>query len=152
VNNTRERLFEFLRAHQVVTLAVTDADGSPHAAALFYAADSDLSLYVLTDPEARHGQAMLTNGRAAGTIQRDRQQWQEVQGVQFRGRCGELTGEERARAWALYTERFPFLKEKQAALGSAMTKMGVWRIKPTWMRIIDNRQGFGHKDEWSAGG
>jgi uncharacterized protein YhbP (UPF0306 family) len=27
--------------------------------------------------------------------------------------------------------------------------MALWRIEPAWMRLIDNRRGFGHKEEWT---
>ncbi len=131
------RLLAFLRAHQVATLAVMDADG-PHAAAVFYAGDDDFNLYVLTDPQTRHGRAMTTNAEVAGTIQRDRQEWQEIQGVQFHGRCRQLNDADRAQAWELYRQRFPF----------AWAALPVWRIELTWMRLLDNRQGFGHKEDW----
>jgi len=84
----------------VLTLAV---DG-PYAAALFYAADDELNLYVVTDPTTRHGTAMA--GRVAGTIQRDRQRWQEIRGVQFTGQCSQLTGAERAPGWTIFLKRF----------------------------------------------
>jgi len=25
----------------------------------------------------------------------------------------------------------------------------LWRIEPAWMRLIDNRCGFGYKEEWT---
>ncbi len=45
----RKRLLNFLRNHQVVTVAVVEPDGIAHAAALFYAVDDELNLYVLTN-------------------------------------------------------------------------------------------------------
>ena len=30
----------------------------------------------------------------------------------------------------------------------AVAKVALWEIKPDWMRLIDNRQVFGHKEEW----
>jgi len=148
VNRIRERLLAFLREHQVLTLAVVVDDGSPYAAALFYAVDEDMRFYVVTDPATRHGRAMLADGRVAGAIQPDRQQWHEITGIQFRGRCGQLTGAERARAWEIYTARFPFLLQGNAALTAELAKTAMWCIEPEWMRLIDNRFGFGHKEEW----
>ncbi|HVM60333.1 MAG TPA: pyridoxamine 5'-phosphate oxidase family protein [Verrucomicrobiae bacterium] len=145
----RERLLRFLREHQVLTLAVTEADGSAYAAALFYAVDDELHLYVVTDPATRHGQAMAANPSVAGTIQRDRQQWHEIQGIQFRGLCRQLDGADRARGWEIYSARFPFLQQPNAMLTREMAKTALWRIEPAWMRLIDNRAGFGRKDEWT---
>ncbi len=144
----RERLLRFLREHQVLTLAVMEADGSPYAAALFYAADDELHLYVVTDPTTRHGQAMLANPSVAGTIQRDRQEWHEIQGIQFCGLCQQLDGPERARAWETYSARFPFLHQPNAILARELADTAMWRIDLTWARLIDNEAGFGHKEEW----
>jgi uncharacterized protein YhbP (UPF0306 family) len=147
VKPLKKRLLEFLQAHQVLTIAVLDAERRPHAAALFYAVDDRLNLYVLTSPRSRHGRAMTAEGAVAGTVQRDRPHWREIQGVQFHGRCRRLSGRERARAWALYTARFPFLRQPHAVLATAIRRMALWRIEPDWMRLVDNRRGFGRKEE-----
>ena len=146
----REQLLNFLRKHQVVTVAVVEPDGTAHAAALFYAVDDELNLYVLTEPASSHGRAMARTGWVAGTIQRDRQEWREIQGAQFRGRCRRLRGAARERGWNLFAARFPFVRDPAVAgLAQALGKMALWRIEPAWMRLIDNRRGFGHKDEWT---
>ena len=145
----RERLLKFVRECQVLTLAVTEADGSPYAAALFYAVDDELRFHVVTNVATRHGKAMLANPAVAGTNQRDRQQWHEILGVQFRGVCRQLGGADRARAWEIYRARFPFLQQPDAALTRELANTAMWRIEPTWIRLIDNRAGFGHKEEWT---
>jgi uncharacterized protein YhbP (UPF0306 family) len=147
VKGLRPRLLAFLRAHRVLTLAVT-AEGAPHAAAVFYAVDSQLRFYFVTDPATRHGTALLSGGMVAGTIQRDEQQWHEVQGVQFRGPCRQLAGAARKRAWALYVTRFPFVMSRDVPLTGALMKTALWCLEPDWIRLIDNRLGFGHKEEW----
>ena len=145
----REQLLNFLRKHQVVTVAVVEPDGTAHAAALFYAVDDELNLYVLTEPASCHGRAMARTGLVAGTIQRDRQEWQEIQGAQFRGRCQRLSGAAREHGWNLFAARFPFVRNPTVAgLAQALGKMDLWRIEPAWMRLIDNQRGFGHKEEW----
>ena len=146
----RERLLNFLRNHQVVTVAVVEPDGTAHAAALFYAVDDELNLYVLTEPTSRHGRAMARTVCVARTIQRDRQEWWEIQGAQFRGRCRRLRGAARERGWDIFAARFSFVGSPAiAGLAQALEKMALWRIEPAWMRLIDNRRGFGHKDEWT---
>ena len=137
------QLLAFLREHQVLTLAVN----GPYAAALFYAVDDELNFYVVTDPTTRHGLAMGRAGRVAGTIQRDRQRWQEIRGVQFTGQCARLTGAERVTGWALFLKRFALAGVEE--LAPAFAKAELWKITPDWLRLTDNRQGFGHKGEWS---
>lgn len=145
----RERLLKFLREHQVLTLAVTEADNGAYAAALFYAVDDELRFYVVTDPSTRHGKAMLANPTVAGTIQLDRQRWHEIQGVQFHGSCRQLVSSERAEAWEIYSARFPFLQQPNTVLTPELAKTAMWRIDTIWIRLIDNQIGFGHKQEWT---
>ena len=145
----RERLLKFLREHQVLTLAVMEADGNPYAAALFYAVDDELRFHVVTDPATRHGKAMLANPSVAGTIQLDRQEWREIRGVQFRGIGRPLGSAERAQAWEIYSARFPFLRQPNAILTRELVNTAMWRIDTTWIRLIDNQIGFGHKEEWT---
>ena len=145
----RDRLLKFLREHQVMTLAVTEADGSAYAAALFYAVDDELRFHVATDPATRHGKAMLANSSVAGTIQSDQQHWHEIRGVQFRGVCRQLESPERAQAWEIYSARFPFLQQPNAILTRELASTAMWRIDIAWIRMIDNRIGFGHKEEWT---
>ena len=139
----KSQLLAFLREHQVLTLAV---DG-PYAAALFYAVDDELNFYVVTDPATRHGLAISQKGRVAGTIQRDRQRWQEIRGVQFTGQCVRLTGTQRVAGWALFMKRFALAGIDE--LAPVFAKVEIWKITPDWMCLTDNRQGFGHKDEWT---
>ena len=141
--STQQQLLAFLREHQVLTLAV---DG-PYAAALFFTVDDALNLFVVTDPATQHGTAMAAAGRVAGTIQRDRQRWQEIRGVQFTGQCERLTGAARAAGWQLYLQRFANREIEE--LAPALAKVDLWKITTDWMRLIDNRQGFGHKAEWT---
>jgi uncharacterized protein len=149
VKEIRDRLLAFLRDHKVLTLAVNDAGNQPYAAALFYVVDDELRFYVLTDPGTRHGQAMLVQPAVAGTVQRDRQEWREIQGVQFRGQGRQLAADDRSRAWELYVAQYSFLLSGNAKLTAALAKTAMWCIEPEWMRLIDNRLGFGHKEEWT---
>lgn len=138
----KARLLEFLRAHQVLTLAVS----GPYAAAVYYAVDDELNLYFVSEPDTRHASAILTDNRVAGTIHRDRQHWKEIRGVQLTGRCYRLDSAERVTGWALLMKRAEW--RNAAQLAPALAKVDLWKVVPDWMRLIDNSQGFGHKDEW----
>ena len=149
----QSQLLAYLREHQVLTLATSDADGQPYAASLFYAVDDDLNFYVVSDPTTRHGAAMLRDGRVAVTVHRDRQKWQDARGVQFTGRCHRLTGTARAAGWAVYMKRFAFLQDVTlpglGQLAAAPSKVDLWKIEPSWFRLVDNGQSFAHKEEWT---
>ncbi|MFH8685156.1 pyridoxamine 5'-phosphate oxidase [Streptomyces lydicus] len=106
------------------------------------------ALYFVTATTTRHGRALAEpDARVAFTVQRDGQEWAELTGLQGRGRCRILDGAERAAGWRVYTERFPFV-EQSDRLRDALERTALWELRPDWLRLIDNGQGFGHKEEW----
>ncbi|MFE7115755.1 pyridoxamine 5'-phosphate oxidase [Streptomyces sp. NPDC057654] len=141
-----------LDGHTTMTLAYIDEDG-PQACAVLYARGGGAEapvLHFVTSTSTRHGRALDAPGaRAAFTAQRDGQEWTELTGMQGRGGCRRLAGAERADAWRTYTERFPFTVASER-LRAAMEATDLWELRPDWLRLIDNAQGFGHKREWSA--
>ncbi|QEV56981.1 pyridoxamine 5'-phosphate oxidase [Streptomyces platensis] len=109
------------------------------------------ALYFVTATTTRHGRALAEPGtRVAFTAQRDGQEWSGLTGLQGRGRCRPLTGAERAAGWQVYIERFPFVAASDR-LRDALERTTLWELRPDWLRLIDNGQGFGHKEEWSRG-
>ncbi|MGW3013874.1 hypothetical protein ACWC9R_34345 [Streptomyces sp. NPDC001219] len=107
-------------------------------------------LYFVTATTTRHGRALAEpDARVAFTAQRDGQEWSGLTGIQGRGRCRPLTGAERAAGWQVYVERFPFVAASDR-LRAALERTTLWELRPDWLRLIDNGQGFGHKEEWSG--
>ena len=142
-----DEILEFLALHNTLTLA-TERDGIPWAASLFYAHDG-LTLYFISDRQARHAQYLASNPRIAATINQDCHTWSEIKGLQIAGLCEEVVRPADI-AWALkiYTARFSFLANLLQAppeLGAAMAKATFYRIKPNWVRLVDNSRGFGWK-------
>ena len=148
-NETRERILAYLSAHNTLTLA-TERDGAPWANALFYANDG-WTLYFVSDPRTRHVDHLKHDARVAATIQDDQRDWRTIQGVQLEGKCEEITNPvESARALTVYAAKFPFVKDMLTApkeIGAAMSKARFHKITPTWIRLIDNTRGLGHKEE-----
>ena len=50
-------------------------------------------------------------------------------------------------AWAAYVRKFPFVAELRALIDASW----LLALRPTWIRLIDNRRGFGFKREWLRG-
>ncbi|MEV7467743.1 pyridoxamine 5'-phosphate oxidase family protein [Streptomyces kronopolitis] len=157
-----EAIRRALGAHTTMTLAYADEDG-PQACAVLYAADAATDatgggaagagpvLYFVTATGTRHGRALAgSGGRAAFTAQQDGQEWSGLTGLQGRGRCRVLAGAERAAGWQVYLARFPFVAGSERLRG-ALERTSLWELRPDWLRLIDNGQGFGHKEEWSRG-
>ncbi|WP_234326489.1 pyridoxamine 5'-phosphate oxidase [Streptomyces sp. NRRL S-337] len=105
-------------------------------------------LYFVTSTTTRHGRALADpEARVAFTVQRDGQEWSALTGIQGRGRCRPLSSAERDVGWRAYTRRFPFV-EADERLRAALERTTLWELRPDWLRLIDNGQGFGHKEEW----
>ena len=128
-----------------MTLATSGADGSPHAASVYFAADQNLRLYFFSDPASLHGRHLPENPYAAGAIYPECHDWRDIRGLQLHGRVYPvLPGPEWDAAWELYAAKFPFVSE----LRSEVEKNSLYAFVPGWVRLVDNRRGFGFKQEW----
>ena len=166
MTNLRKRLQDFLRHHTTMSLATVSPEGLPQSAAVFYAADERLNLYFLSSPNSRHCCNLKKNPHAAITVHADGQAWQEIRGLQIEGTVDWVAGlGQTALAAKVYAARFDFLKglldavgggSRGGATGEAVTLRGALAgsrflvLRPTWIRLIDNRQGFGHTEEISV--
>jgi 4-hydroxy-3-polyprenylbenzoate decarboxylase len=138
---------ESLWSLPAMTLATTGSGGMPFAAAVYFAAGVDHTLYFFSDPGSQHSQNLAAEARAAVTIHPLVDSWQEIRGLQLRGRVREVPlGEEWDAAWALYQRKFPFA----ADLKEVMAKNALYAFQPDWMRLTDNRRGFGYHTEWTG--
>ena len=153
----REQLAAFLAAQTTLTLATTNADGSPHACDVFYAQANDLSLYFLSDPDTQHIQNAMRMPRVSATVHGASRGWENIRGAQIVGDAARVVeAVERVRAFGLYVDKYPFVRQwlsSADALGQAIKEIGtveIYKITPHWTRWIDNTQGFGHKEEWNA--
>jgi uncharacterized protein YhbP (UPF0306 family) len=148
------RIDAFLSRHTTLTLATSGPEG-PQAAALFYAHDGALNLYVLSAPSSRHASNLAADPRCAATIQADGQPWQTITGIQIEGRAEPAASPEAWRAaFDVYRAKFPFVGDAWQGEGDAaptlagpLARSRFYRIVPVWIRLIDNSRGFGHRDE-----
>jgi uncharacterized protein YhbP (UPF0306 family) len=136
-----------LSGYTTVSLAYVDPAGSPQACAVFFALHGD-SLVFVSSLSTLHGRSLASDGRVAFTAQAEGQHWSTLTGVQGRGTCSVVTGVERDVALAAYFDRFPFVAS-DSRLRAALERTEVWELRPSWLRVIDNSQGFGHKSEWT---
>lgn len=140
-----------LDAHTTMTLAYADEDG-PQACAVLYAraetADGGPALLFVTSVTTRHGRALLGGRPVAFTAQRDGQAWTALTGIQGRGTCRRLEGADREAGWRTYGTRYPYV-DRNEKLRQAMERTDLWELRPHWLRLVDNGQGFGHKTEWT---
>lgn len=140
----------FLQRHHVMTVATQDGDG-PWAAALFYAAHGD-DLIFLSSPTSRHSRHLARQPRCAATIQSQPQDWPSIQGVQLEGEVAELEGGDRDAAERRYGERFPFMRVAAVPgpIAEALARVRWYRLRIARLYFIDNRHGFGKRQQFDA--
>ncbi len=136
-------LLELLKETPAFTLATLDPNGAPRATPLFFASD-ELALIFLSDPSSQHSHNLQADPRCAASLYPAITDWRELRGLQMRGRARHLTEAEAPHALELYLRRFPFAADLAAAVEGAAP----YRFQPSWIRRIDNRQGFGFQQEW----
>ncbi len=142
-------IVQALAKYTTVNLAYVDENGEPQACAVFFALTESGSLVFVSSRSTQHGRALAASGRVAFTAQFDSQDWTTLTGVQGRGTCVALAGSTLVAARATYARRVPFVAQNPA-LRAALDAAEHWEIRPDWLRLIDNTQGFGHKAEWTA--
>ncbi len=150
----RVRVLEYLAAHNTVSLATSGADG-PWAATVFYV-NVGTELYFLSEPKTRHCQNILTSGHAAGTINEDYRDWQEIKGVQLVGRADQVANPiDAARVLGAYLGKYPFVRQflsptsllQGVRIAGKTFDIRLWRLQPERLYYLDNASGFSNRQE-----
>jgi len=149
---------QMLEGHNTITLA-TCRDGKPWAASLFFASDRDLNLYFVSDARTRHARDIGDGADVVATVNIDCAQWSTVKGLQIAGFAETLGGLERMNALRHYLLKFPGVKalfEKpqgldEETIAQRLKTANMYRLRPRWIRLIDNSQWFGYKIEVEFG-
>jgi len=136
-----------LEETSTLVLATRSADGTPRATPLYFAFDPSLRLVFVSDPNSAHSQNLAHAQLASAALYSQEGDWRRLRGLQLQGHVEALTGDEAQAARTVYTGRFPFIGQ----LAEALAASAVYAFQPTWIRLIDNRRGFGFQQEWSLG-
>ena len=128
-----------------MVLATRMPDGTPRATPVFFATNKSLRLIFLSDPQSVHSRNLTASPHASAAMYPEEGDWRRLRGVQMTGRARVLDGAEADAARRTYARRFPFVAE----LASAMAATRICAFTPSWVRLIDNRRGFGFQQEWS---
>ncbi len=139
MNLIDKKIVRFIKEHHVLTLA-TFSDSQPYCANCFYAYEESGGRFIFTsDEETRHIQEALCNENIAGSVVLETKIVGKIQGIQFTGKLSPTPPEEEAFLRKIYLKRFPFAAIKQSRL---------WLLEPDFIKLTDNRLGFGKKIIW----
>jgi uncharacterized protein YhbP (UPF0306 family) len=135
------RIIKFLRKHHVLTIATT-VENEPWCANCFYAYLEEENLLVFTtDTDTRHGKEFVKNPLVAGSVVLETMVIGRIIGIQFQGIVSEPAGKMLTKAKWAYLKKFP---------PAVLMDTHLWVVKPTLIKMTDNRLGFGKKLIWSV--
>lgn len=148
-----QRITHLIRHSRTMTLA-TAADNAPWAAPVYYAALGP-AFYFLSSPKARHIEAALASGIAAGAIYADDDSWRNLLGIQMSGRVSAVpAGVKASNAILAYIRKFPMVKTffsgiKDIGLNdfSRQFNAGLYCFIPETIFFMDNSVSFGFRKE-----
>ncbi|MEI7499623.1 MAG: pyridoxamine 5'-phosphate oxidase family protein [Bacteroidota bacterium] len=137
-----QRIVDFIREHHILTLAVSK-NNIPYCATCYYAYLPEQNQFIFTSGyETRHIRDPKEGGnyRVAGAIALETKIVGKIRGIQFAGVIREPEGEELKKARSAYLKRFPIAR--------LMSDLTLWLLDPDFIKMTDNRLGFGKKLIW----
>lgn len=139
MNTPDSKIIAFLKKHHVLTLATVSGD-QPWVANCFYAFIEEQMVFVFTSGfETRHIQEVSLNNKVAGNVVLETSIVGKIQGIQFSGTLQLAKNEELVTAEKAYLKRFPF---------AALMDTTLWILQIDYLKMTDNRLGFGKKLIW----
>jgi hypothetical protein len=134
-----KRITDFIKKHHVLTLATTNK-GLPWVANCFYAYIEEINILVFTsDKNTKHIKDLEEGNEIAASIVLETSVVGKIQGIQLRGKLSEPEGVMLKAAKTAYLMRFPF---------AALMETTLWVLEPEYIKMTDNRLGFGKKLIW----
>ena len=128
-----QRITDFIGEHHILTLA-NSHNHIPWCANRFI---------ITSDHHTRHIREVVegNNYRVAGAIALETKLVGKIRGIQFSGLLLPLSGEDQKKAKSAYLKRFPIAR--------LMPDLHLWAIAPDYIKMTDNRLGFGKKLAWT---
>lgn len=134
-----KRIVDFIKKHHVLTLA-TSFEGLPWVANCFYAFMEQGNAIVFTSGrDTKHIKDLSGGNIVAASIVLETSVVGKIQGIQLRGRLNEPSGETIKTARTAYLKRFPF---------AVLMETTLWVLEVEYLKMTDNRLGFGKKLIW----
>lgn len=131
-----DKVVKFIKRHHVMTLATVDGDGAPYCCNAFYGYDEQREVLVFaSNLDTTHAEQMVKEPRVAASIVLETKVVGKLQGLQITGRV--VSGDDQDRE--CYIAKFPF---------AAVAPLTLWRLELEFVKLTDNRLGFGKKIIW----
>jgi uncharacterized protein YhbP (UPF0306 family) len=127
-----QQVLDYLEAEKTVTLATASPDGTPHASTFMYVNDGP-SLYFWARPSSTTAQHVQQNPRVSFAIDEYVADWNKAKGIQGRGRCAPLPGDELVNVLGRFGDKFP-----SPSSGASTANIAFYKVSPEELHFIDN--------------
>lgn len=139
MSNPEKRVVDFINKHHVLTLA-TSVENKPWCANCFYVYLEEENCFVFTsDNKTKHVQDVLVNENVAGSVVLETNTIGKIQGIQINGIMQIPEKNLEIKAKKVYLKKFPY---------AVLMKTSLWVLHPNYIKMTDNRLGFGKKLIW----
>jgi uncharacterized protein YhbP (UPF0306 family) len=133
------KIIEFIKEHHVLTLS-TSVENKPYSCSCFYAYyEAENVLIFTSDYDTKHIKDVIQNNFVSGSVVLETSIVGKIQGIQFNGLTKEAKDDNLKKYKNIYLKRFPFAILKSTA---------IWYVELTFIKMTDNRLGFGKKIIW----
>jgi uncharacterized protein len=133
------KIIKFLKKHHVFTLATANNNKSWCCNCFYALRKDDMTMVFTSDKETIHVHDMLSNPVVSGSVVLETMIIGKIQGVQFTGRVLLATDDVLNKVKKSYLLRFPF---------AALAETTLWVLHIDYIKMTDNRFGFGKKLIW----
>lgn len=136
-----QRIIRFIRKHHVLTLA-TCRDNIPYTANCFYVwLDTEQAFVFTSDTDTRHITDVKENDFVAGSVVLETHNPGKIRGLQFQGKLEKAENEYFKTCRKAYLKAFPY---------AVLMKTELWMLRVSFLKLTDNRLGFGTKLIWGT--
>jgi uncharacterized protein YhbP (UPF0306 family) len=134
----KRNIYDFLKNHGIMTLATAVAD-QPWVATQYYGIDTEMNLYILTDPAARHAEEFLKNPQVAFNVFDSDQKISDPvkNGIQGTGAISPVKGlTANTKALLLWHQANPGIESRIGIkdLLKKVTDTRIYKITPNFMK------------------
>lgn len=152
--SVKSTICRFLIRHTTLSLA-TCYENRAWSTDRFFASDDSCQLHFVSSGTTRHCQQIADNPRVSVSISGTYTDWGTIKGLQLDGTASVVSTSDHEDVVKTYMAKFPSLQkmyhapenEQEKQIVTRLLESRFYRISPTWIRLIDNNKGFGHKEE-----
>ena len=139
----RKKILTLLDQHRIMTIATLRPDGWPQATTVGYVNDG-MTIYFLCGPQSQKAQNLARDNRLSLTIDHDVSDPMAITGLSMAAHAHPVADPaELAKAMMLLGQRYP---EYAKFPMPKPEEIGVFRVEPKVISVLDYSKGFGHTD------